>query len=326
MGGFSRFNWPQAWRGTGSVSVQAIAFSGFGDAPIVFLTLAGASLTPPSTNPNCGSGCDGFVKLAGNGWGVVGGNAPNFGTTGSGIFSQTFATATETPALLASTGFSGGADGLGNFYGVGSAKAPASGRAIQRFNASGAATGAWITDPVPGTLTNGAPSFDGTKFYYVDQVDRATVLAWDLVNDVALGVFVNRPGYRADTGQTILALSNGDVLIGWGAGAVVGDVVHYDAAGAVLHTYALPSVSANLDPTCVALAPGGLSIVVGFYNGASITPSGVTIAQITLGTGVVIGTPFDPSDGAFEFDGAFAIGPLGSSGAARGSWANAWRE
>jgi hypothetical protein len=298
-----------------------LAFSGFGDAPIQFVSPAGVLLSLGIT-ADCGAGCDGIVALSGGNVGVIGGNTPNFGTTGTGTFSPDFATTVDSAA--GANGFPSGSsarDDNDQFYGVGARTilGVTSGY-IYRYNASGVQIASWAISfgatagfwNVQGVAVNGA----GT-IAYVGSYDSlaigfppaTTVYAWDLVGNVSLGVFKSEAGYKLLGDNAIVALTNGDVLIGWSPKfPTTGDgyVKHYDASGTLLHTYTL-AASGNDYPLQLTRGLTDATIWCSFYDGNATTSSGVSVVEITLGTGA-LSTPFSPDDGAgFEFDGSFTV-------------------
>ncbi len=285
-----------------TVQTGDLAFTGFGEADMQFTSPSGDARLQPSSAPNCGSGVDGIVALPTSGRvAVVGANAPSFPTTGVGLYQTSFSVFIDSAAGADGfPGFSIAADDAGQFYGVKSTS-PAHGR-LFRYSSVGVQNGDFLLGhTLPTTCgVNGA----GTIGYYsLAFPNDDTVYAWDLTGDTDLGTFKTRASFQI-AHNAILSLSNGDVLVGWQKTGDDGDIIHYNAAGSVLHTYTLTGTH----PAPNVLTPGltAATIWVSYYNEDVMTSSGVTVSELTLGTGDVVNT-FDPDDGDFQFDGPFCV-------------------
>jgi hypothetical protein len=280
-----------------AIPVGTLVCTGFGDSGSMrFLSPSGVIQTQPATHPTPGSGVDGIIALKPNGrYGIIGGNTPNFGTTGVGIFNTDFSVRAE-GAGPNQAQFSIARDDADQFYGIKSSTAT-----IVGYGDDGSEIGRWETGGTGGisVAVNGA----GTIAYYVTTADRSTVKSWDLSGDSDLGTFATDGTLRVDH-TAMCALSNGDVLIGWGRSGNTGNVKQYSAAGSLLHTYAL----SGTNPTPIAVTPGltDSTCWVVYYDDALTTFSGVTYVEIQLGTGSVLHA-FSPAAGEFEFDSSICV-------------------
>ncbi len=293
----------------GLIPRGSLAFSGFGNAPMKFLSPSGVDLgQPPSAPVECGSGCDGVVALKGSGKiGVMGGNAPHFGTTSVGIFSTDFSSWVQgANGANGHPGRSIARDDAGGFYGLKNSST----NYVMRYDASGAQTNSWTLTPGAGWgVTQLGVNGAGTKAYVgaYDSFVGATVLGVYSFSLVGGGgswaLFASETGYRV-SGQTgILCLSNGEVLIGWAKSGSAGYIKHYDAAGSLLHTYTLTGTNPN--PVVLTYGLDDTTFWVGFYDG-SPTTNGIRISELQVGTGTTLHT-FAPQDGTFQFDSSFCV-------------------
>lgn len=297
---------------TAPIPIGSLVFTGFGDSDAMkFLSPSGADLGQPLSVPP-GAGIDGIVTLKPSyAYGIIGGGAPDFGSTGIGTFNSNFTFRAE--AVTGGVGKGAARDDSNHFYGGGGS---GSNGQIIRYDVDAAdrtvygpilPTGAGTTTSVLGLGVNGA----GTIAYYCVSCNdpaaptRTVVYGWSLLLNNDLGPFaVNGSGWTTDN-NAIIALSNGEVLVGWKKAATGGYVKHYSAAGTVLHTYTLAGT--NAAPTALTHGATDATFFVSYFNDDALTASGVTLTEITVATGVVVGTPFNPEDGDFEFDSAFTL-------------------
>lgn len=293
----------------------SLAFTGFGDAPIKFLSFLGADLGQPSSAPiNPGVGCDSIIVLKGSGRIVtIGGGAPNFPTTGIGIWNADFTVHAE--GATGAHHFAGvgvGRDDIGRFYGSGISGSQSY---IYRYDDSGAILADWA--PLPSSpiwvIYSISVSVDGSIAYFgafnsaaVGFPPATTVYAHNLTSDTSLGIFKAESGYHLQNIMPILGIRGGDVLICWCKnGGGIGFINRYDSAGTFLKRYTLPGTNS----TPIGVTPGfddTYSFWVGYYNDAVTTASGVTIAEIRLLDGAILHS-FNPESGSFEFDGPFCV-------------------
>lgn len=276
-----------------------LCFSGWGDDPFEFRNVNGGVVAPPASNPIAGSGCDGIVSLSNGRICVVGGNSPNFGTTGVGIFSTDFLTPTQfLTSPFPGVGIS--KDDSDNFYGVRSAT-----RILYKYTAAGTqtvVTAAMAATSINAFTVNGA----GTICYFVLTASRDTIRAWDLVGNVSLGVITTETGFQATGNNCLYSDTNGDLFVGWDrVAAGTGYVKRYNSTGVLQQTYTLPGTSQT--PICITAGLTPRTFWVCYYNASSITSSGVTVIEFNILTGIQVQAPFDPEDGAFQFDASFAV-------------------
>jgi hypothetical protein len=307
---------------TANIPVGSLAFSGFGDAPMKFHAPDGTELGAPPSAPNCGPGCNGIIALKpGNRIPEIGGFGPPTNPPSAVMVFDTDFSVFSVATGGHTTGASNtciARDDTGHFYGrtdsgTGSA-------IIRKFDENSNEVASWtvpVFESIPGNLVwvaggiavNGA----GTILYYSSGPCPSggaggrpeTVHAWDLVGNSSLGVFVTESGFAQL--QSILALSNGDVLIGWHdvANVVAGFVKHYSAGGTVLHTYSLPGTDAS--PIYITPGVTDASFWVNHYASALSTSTGAYVTEVGIGAGTVLHS-FAPDDGAgFEYDGSFCV-------------------
>lgn len=275
-----------------------LCFSGWGDDPFEFRDVDGNVVAPPASNPIAGSGCDGIVSLSDGKVCVIGGNAPNFGTTGVGILSVDFAT----PTQFLTSPFPGtciARDTVDNFYGVRNAT-----RILYKYNAAGtqtAVTSAMAASTISAFAVNGA----GTICYFVLSASLDTIRGWDLIGDTDLGVITTETGYRANGNNGLYSDAAGDLFVGWDkVAAGDGYVKRYNSTGTLQQTYTLGGTSQT--PICVTNGVNEDTFWICFYNASVSTFSGVTVAEFDVVSGSVLHT-FDPEDGSFQFDASFCV-------------------
>jgi phage head maturation protease len=286
-----------------NIAVGSLAFSGYGDAPMKFHSPAGVDLGVPASNPKlspASSGCDGLVTLANGTFCAtrVDGGSPDFFTTYT-LDSQL-------------AGIVGGTTGAGpwsiannyadHFYAY---LAPFTGNySLKKFDAAGALVTSFDLgfNFFPSSGPIGVAPDESAAYYSKRSVASDPVRKCDLAGGFA--TFATETGFSLfDNG--ILVLANGDVLVGWKKAGVNGFVKHYDASGALLHTYALSGT--NQAPLCLTPGLTNTSFWISFYAAGVVTASGVRVAEIEIGTGAVLNS-FDPDDGAgFEYDGPFCV-------------------
>jgi hypothetical protein len=285
------------------IAVGSLAFSGYGDAPMKFHSPAGVDLGVPASNPKISpgsSGCGGLVTLA------DGTFCATFVDSGSPDLFTTYTLDNQLAGIV------GGTTGVGplsiasnyvdHYYGylsffVGN-------YSLKKFDAAGALVTSFDLgfNFFPSSGPIGVAPDESAAYYSKRSTASDPVRKCDLSGGFA--TFATETGFSLFD-NAILVLTNGDVLVGWKKGATNGYVKHYDSSGSLLHTYSLSGTT----PAPICLTPGltSASFWVGYYNSALATSSGVTIAEIELGTGTVLNT-FDPDDGAgFEYDGPFCV-------------------
>ncbi len=291
-----------------AVPAGSLAFTGFGDDPMKFLSPDGLpTLAPAPSEPvEPGSGCDGIVALTTSGRVcITGGNTPNFGTTGIGIFNTDLTVHAQ--GASGAHGFGGRSiarDDSGNFY----VADPTLTGYIFRYTEGGAQTGDWQVGNTPIAIAVNAA---GTIAYFVEFGAQDTVKAWDLSGNTSLGTFVTNAGFSVN--HNALLCIGSDLLVGWKKAATTGYIKHYSAAAATLYTYnPLGSVIAT-----TVLTPGltDFSFWCGYYDGTVSTSAGVRIVEIQVGTGAIL-HQFAPEDGGFQFDGSFCVLRVGVEQAA----------
>lgn len=299
------------------IPIGSLIFTGFGNAGSMrFYSPTGTNLGQPASAPDPGSGAQSICTIKPtHEFATVGGGSPNFPTTGVGIFNPDGTVRAEGSASPSGFGGRGSRrDDNGYFYGIKESTAR-----IFRWNRDGTQIASWLAAPaafsghIPsaiGVAVNGA----GTIAYSI-QLDSTvigatfnTIYAWDLVGNTDLGVFVTRAVPYGVLECAILALTNGDVLIGWGngPGAGAGDIQRYNAAGVLQQTIAL----SGSFPRPVALAPGltDATFWAVYYDILLSTYSLVRVEEFDIATGLVVaGHAFTPEDGTFDFDSGITV-------------------
>lgn len=274
-----------------------LVFSGFGDDPFEFRDIDGNVVAPPASNPDGGSGVTGIVGLSTGKVCVVGGNIPNFGTTGVGIFAIDWLSSVEA-AASPFPGIGIARDDNDNFYGIRNATS-----VLYQYDALGNQTDNWTLTGanVFAFAVNGA----GTICYYVLAAARDTVLGWDLNTNLSLGTITTEVGFRV-LSNSVYSDTNGDLFVGWDRTAAgTGYVKRYNSTGTLQQTYTL--TGSGQAPICVTNGLTEETFWVCFYNNDSITSSGVTVVELNIVSGLAVQAPFDPEDGAFQFDASFCV-------------------
>ncbi len=240
----------------------SLAFSGFGDAAMQFLSPSGGNLGVPASAPSTPPQCNGLIAFTSAHLAAIAvfGAGPNCGIR---VFNADFTTLIDFPISTSPAPLDSDAtrsiarDDHGHFYGGGGGE-PGN---LYQYNSSGFVTG-WsgldlhggLTSNIPVIAVNGA----GTIAYYGPFISTGThrpttVYAWSLAGSGSdLGTFASESGFDLLGFTSLLALSNGEVLIGWRKASTPGFVKHYSAAGALLHTYTL----AGTNPSPAVLTPG----------------------------------------------------------------------
>ena len=306
---------------TDRLPAGTLAFSAYGDFPIKFVSPAGAIL-PTILSPHTGDTC-GFISTLPNhkivciGGGSGEGEGGIFNYSGIGIYPPDCSTPIKGDESEpgGNFGWTGAIDRQGYLYAAGHDGE------IYRYNEFGHQVGYWDTSSqLPGDFgfaNSLAINAAGTVAYQTAILSHTTypadwgkVWAWDLVGNTNLGVFASeslvgvtfpRSSYILD----MLGLANGDLLIAWGPDAnASGFIKHYDASGAVLHTYVIPGV--NTRPICIADSHTPGKVWVNYYEGTVDTYSGAAVSELTLATGVW-STPLLLEAGEFDFDSPFTV-------------------
>lgn len=272
--------------------------SGYGDAASCrFLSPLGVNLGQPTTAPvACGAGVDGIVALSPSGKiGVIGGNAPNFATTGVGLFNADLSPGPEAVAMPF-PGRSVARDAGDHFYGI-----DANGGAYQ-YDATAAQTAAYGIPPPVGFYSALAVNPAGTIGYYTI-LGGPDVFAWNLAGDVSLGTFKTKAGYKVFH-NALLCLSNGDLVIGWEKAGNPGILERYNSAGVLQMTYTMPGTR----PTPIVLTPGltTASFWCIYYDASLSTFSGVQYTEYSASADTIL-NQFPPEDGTFEFDSPMTV-------------------
>lgn len=290
-----------------TIPVGSLVFSGFGDAPCKFASPAGVDLGVPASAPwignsDGGGGCEGIVQLDTGEICATGssGDVDPFNTVLA--YSSQFVQVGGYQTLF-SSGESIASDYSSHFLCLRRQAGAGAGLYLHTISPVGALLAETLLES--GTFTHSGVlgiSPDRTIAYY-GFVGGNTV-SKNVISGPTVTTFATETGYTlAD--NNLLVLRNGEILIAWRKSVDVGYVKHYSAAGALLHTYALPGTN----PSPIVLTPGltDTSFWVGYYNAAVATSSGVTIAELAIGTGTVLES-FAPDDGAgFEYDGEFCV-------------------
>ncbi len=292
------------------IPAGSLVFTGYGDSGTMrFLTPDGVDLGQPVSTPQPGSGTDGIVTLSTGRIAIIGGGSPNFGTTGVGIFNSDGTVHAEGAAEGGSqASVSAARDGAAQVYGTKHGNGSGRLARIYRYTEAGVATH-YDVEPDSWHLGVIGVNAAGTLAYFtgldtlVPLSYLDTVYAYNLAGSTLIGAFATEGApYTAET--TLLVLSNGDVLVGWGGPSVAGYVKHYNAAGTLLYTYTLSGTNPNPFWLTHGLTSG--TFWVGFYDSALSTSSQATIREITLVTGATVHS-FNPDDAAFAFDSAFTV-------------------
>lgn len=280
-----------------TASIGDLAFAGFGSTALKVYTETGLNtgLTRTDVDP-AGSSCSGIVQLDSGQVGVSGvdSGAPNFYTF-RGLTSDY---QTEAGGYSSTAQRSIASNYSDKFYTI--VETPAG--TLKRLTLTTTGTLS-ATD----TLETGwsSPSYaalgvspDGASSYYchfntADAPIRKNNSTW-----------VTAPSGGRVKANAILVLRSGDVLIGWSFASATGYVRHYSDAGALLYTYTLTGTN----PGPVVLTPGidDTSFWLSYARSDLSTYSGVTVAEIEIGTGTVLNT-FNPENGTFDFDGPFCV-------------------
>ncbi len=294
------------------IPIGTLAFSGFGDAPIVFTDATGAIKTPPASAPKVGapvdsSGCYGLVQLS-NGAYVASGT-DTAGHDSTQIFNADF----TARATQASGQFGLAADQLGYAYitqsGFSGGKWFTD---LQRIDRDGVILDTWrIAEDVSldiGTRQGVAVNASGTIAYSWHGGPASAVYKFDLSGNTDLGVLI------ADSAQELFpesgtVLPNGDLLLGYGNGGGPHVVKRYDSAGSLQDTYTLPHTA--LSP-CLTIQPAvdvdGTVLSTAFWCSyySAAAGYGVTVAKVQVSDGAVLAV-FDTPDDGFEWDGPFCV-------------------
>lgn len=296
-----------------TVPAGSLVFTGRGESGSMrYVSPAGVSLSAPDADPIPGNGVLSFLVLPNGVMGVVGGNTPNFGTTGIGTFNANGTFRAEYTGSD-SAGRAGARDGLGHFYAA--KRLTTAGRpiGIYQYDEDAQLVASWSIAYGGGAASDSyqvksmGVSSDGLKAYVA--IDYSASGSFDPkreVREYSLSGAGSYVGLFADysttlsswVGNHVLVLATGDVLIG-GPDGTGNTIRRYNAAGAL---------------QAVSTMPGGVS--------ASQLAYGVTAATFWA-TGFGIGqtvqvVEFRLSDGAaarqftldktsFAYDGPLAV-------------------
>ncbi len=298
------------------IPAGSLAFSGFGAAPIKFHAPDGTTLVVPASTPSTPPNCNGLLAFSALSYVAciaVYADGPNSGVR---VFASDFSTLIDFPISSSPSPLDSDAtrsiarDNSGHFYGGGGGE-PGN---IYQYDPHGFVTG-WsglnlhggLTSNIPIIAVNGA----GTIAYYAPFISTGThrptsVYAWSLAGSGSdLGLFASESGFDLLGFNSLLALGNGEVLIGWEKSSTPGFVKHYSAAGALLHTYTLAGT--NAAPSVLTPGITDTSFWVSYYDASVTTASGVRIVEIRIADGAILHS-FTPDDGAgFEYDGPFTV-------------------
>ena len=298
-----------------TIPAGTVLFSGYGDSgDMRFFSPAGLNLGQPDSAPNPGAGVNNVIALpVSKRISVIGGNAPNFGTTGTGVFNTDLTFRAEYGGT-AFGGNGGGRDDTDGFY---SARVNGTNLKIARYDADANQTQVWtIASGLASPTVKSLGVVGDGSTAYVAMTDGVTSSGASTVYKVSLagagsivGVFASwgSTGFTGFAPSGVMGLSDGTVLI---ARKSSHDIVHLSAAGATLHTY---TPIASFSPIQLAYGlTAGTFWAIG-YDPAVATASGVSVVEIEISTGTVL-HQFDPEDGSFEFDSPFTVllAPVGA--------------
>lgn len=287
----------------------SLVFTGYGDSGTMrYLSPAGVLLGQPYSAPQPGSGVWGITPLIGaSAIAVVGGNTPNFGSTGTGTFNSdgTFRAQYLHGGGTTYAGVGVGRDDAGCFY---STKGSSTNLRIFKYDADAQLQSSWTVamgftiGSVQAIGVNGAGTIAYVHIRKSSGATAAEVYAIDLSGaGSSSGVFASDATSTTLQGQTcVISLTNGDVIIAW---RDANNVKRYNAAGTLQATYTLPG---SLNPMALAY---GLTPSTTFWAAAyssATTFSTTTVYEVRISDGTIL-HQFDPEDGSFEFDSSFAV-------------------
>jgi hypothetical protein len=290
----------------------SLLFSGFGNAALRVVSAAGSLLAP--TVPEAGQGGTGLIALPS---GVIG-----FSTTRDPWQSNN--SFINGGALTASLALLGGEGALpqidsiaGNYvdkfyslmpvaaatpgnYVLANISVPRGGNyKLLRFDANG-----YVDAYYDMGFNNFAADYaiavapDQSKAYTRQSLGVETVFAHDLAG--ARSTFLTAPGRGAL--NTLLCLSDGTLLVGWGdAASGTAGVTRYSAAAATIQTYTPAGIKR---PVC--LTPG-LNVDQTFWVSWSTSAATLEAREVRIADGQVVNSVSLPLDGSFSYDGPFCV-------------------
>jgi hypothetical protein len=137
---------------------------------------------------------------------------------------------------------------------------------------TGVTGGTTWTLTAPDGISSLAPNRANTILYYSSSATNKPVLAWDLVNNVALANLASGTAGKRNT-LDILVLSDGTILVGsqTTSGAPSDFITRYDSSGTVLNTYTIPA-GQGVNRMAIALDdPTSFWVWTYVFSGASPT-------------------------------------------------------
>lgn len=268
-------------------------FSGFGDSPIKLIDSVGSEVPAPA-NPQFGAGgCGGVVVLDSGVIGVSCFIAPADGDFYEAAWSHDLTTMLggETSPTIA------GSDSIAtngtNYYSIFTAATTK----INKFDATGAFVSSWTVGGVTGRQVLGM-QYDEAVAYYGS---RAGDTVFKFVTGTLVSTtFVTRATKKIHD-NTILVLSNNEVLIGWNGA----EVIRYNTSGVPQATYSLSGSDPSGNSLVLTRAANDPdSFWVSYYV---MSTTLTRVSQIRIGDGAVIASFDLDLSGGFEFDGPFAV-------------------
>ncbi len=285
-----------------AAGVGSLAFSGFADSAMKFMSPAGVLQADPANSPTLaqgGSGCQGLVQIpGGDGTYCIAGNG---GTYASFTYDSQFAAVKGGASSTLS--WSIASNYAGHFY---TYLTPAAGNYfIKKYDATCALIASYDMGftyfPTAGAL---AVAPDGSAAYYSKRrTSSDPIRKCDMAGGFAN--LITKANYKLFD-NALLCLPNGNLLAAWTSNTgAAGVVEQFDSAGTLVST--VVTLAAGESPICITpgLTPSETFWMSTYKSGVS-TFSGVRVYEINIATGDIVNY-FDPNVGTFEFDGPFCV-------------------